>query len=87
MNSTSLDTLAAKDMARAKEHNSGRSAHTVYGGQGSALRRLGAALCGGGHVEGCAGGHVVVPQTRHDLGAVEDAVVLLTVAVHDGAGT
>ena len=46
MNNTSLDTLAAEDLARAKEHNWGWSAHTVYGGQGSALRRLGTVYAG-----------------------------------------
>ena len=36
--------------------------------------------------EGAAGDHVVIPPARHDLAAIEDAVVLLTVVAAGPAG-
>jgi len=37
------------------------------------------------HWEGGVGDHVVIPQERHDLAAIADSVVLLTVATRPGA--
>ena len=42
---------------------------------------------GGDAWNGSAGDHVVIPPVRHDLEALEDAVVLLTVALHGVPGT
>ncbi|MDN4162045.1 LuxR family transcriptional regulator [Nocardioides abyssi] len=47
MDTTSLDTLADEHLAKAREHSAGRSAHTVYGGQGHALRQTLIALVAG----------------------------------------
>ncbi len=107
MDSTSLTRIAEEHLARAREAHSGRSAHTVYGGQENRLRQTVIALRGGerlgehdapdeatlqvlaGEValhagsdtwHGKAGDHLVIPPQRHDLEAVSDAVVLLTVA-------
>ncbi|WP_182524309.1 cupin domain-containing protein [Nocardioides dongkuii] len=114
MESTSLGTLADEQLAVAREHSAGRSAHTLYGGQGNALRQTLIALAAGRRLgehdspgeatlqvlrgsvrlhagddtwEGSAGDHAVVPLVRHDLEAVDDAVVLLTVALHGVPGT
>lgn len=108
MESISLDSLAAEQLAAAQQHHSGRSAHTVYGGATHHLRQTMVALRGGqelaehdspgeatlqvlrGHVrltagadawECKAGDYVPIPPTRHGLAAIEDSVVLLTVAV------
>ena len=39
MDSTPLNALADEHLAKAREHHAGRSAHTVYGGRGRALRQ------------------------------------------------
>jgi quercetin dioxygenase-like cupin family protein len=114
MNSTSLDALIDEHLATAREHSAGRSAHTVYGGQGHALRQTMIALVAGRRLgehespgeatlqvlrgkvrlhagqdtwNGGAGDHVVIPPARHDLEALEDSAVLLTVALHGVPGT
>lgn len=114
MDGISLTALAQEHLARAQEQSAGRSAHTIYGGQGHALRqtlialvagrRLGEhespgeatlqVLCGSVRLhagddtrDASAGDHVAIPTARHDLEAVEDAVVLLTVALHGVPGT
>ncbi|UFU01853.1 cupin domain-containing protein [Ruania suaedae] len=114
MYSTSLATLIEDHLATAHEHSAGRSAHTVYGGQGHALRQTLIALVGGRRLgehespgeatlqvlrgsvrlhagedtwEGGAGDYLVIPPARHDLEALGDAVVLLTVALHGVPGT
>jgi quercetin dioxygenase-like cupin family protein len=107
MESISLDSLAAEQLAEAQQHHSGRSAHTIYGGAAHHLRQTMVALRAGqalaehdspgeatlqvlrGRVrltagdetwEGKAGDYVPIPQTRHGLAAIEDSVVVLTVA-------
>lgn len=107
MESTSLTTLADEQLAEARQHHSGRSAHTVYGGAVHHLRqtlvalRAGEALAehdspgestlqvlrgrvrltaGGDAWVGSAGEFVALPRARHALEALEDSVVLLTVA-------
>lgn len=47
MDSTSLDKLADEKLADAKQHHSGRSAHTVYGGSVHHLRQTVVALQAG----------------------------------------
>ena len=108
MDITSLDELAEEHLVLAREHTSGRSAHTVHGGREHALRQTLIALAAGRRLgehespgeatlqvlrgsvrlhagdetwDGQAGAHVVIPPVRHDLEALEDAVVLLTVAL------
>jgi quercetin dioxygenase-like cupin family protein len=103
-----LDQLADEHLAVAREAPHGRSAHTIVGGQGHALRHLVLALRAGealaeheapgeatlqvlrGRVtlgtagESCelaAGQLVAIPDERHDLQAVEDAVVVLTTSI------
>lgn len=114
MNGTSLRTLADEHLAAAHEHTAGRSAHTVYGGQGHALRQTLIALKAGRRLgehespgeatlqvlrgsvrlhagnstwDGVEGDHLVIPPARHDLEALEDSAVLLTVALHGVPGT
>ena len=106
MDGTQLDQVADEQLALAREHHSGRSAVTLYGGREHHLRQTLIALVGGrtlgehespgeatlqvlrGRVRlhagseewsGAAGGLVAIPPARHDLEAIEDAVVLLTV--------
>ncbi|MBS4751674.1 cupin domain-containing protein [Nocardioides sp. zg-ZUI104] len=107
MDSTSLTTLAAAQLEKAREASSGRASVTVYGGQEHRLRQTLIALREGerlgehdapdeatlqvlqGEValhagtdtwRGGAGDHLVIPPQRHDLEALSDAAVLLTVA-------
>lgn len=107
MESTSLTTLAAEQVAAAREASSGRAAVTVHGGREHRLRQTLIALRAGerlgehdapdeatlqvleGQValhagsdtwQGSAGDHVRIPPQRHDLEALTDAAVLLTVA-------
>ena len=114
MNRTSLPRLAEEHLAAAHQHTAGRSAHTVYGGQGNALRQTLIALvagrrlgehespgeatllvlrgsvrlhAGNGSEEGIEGDHLLIPPARHDLEALEDSAVLLTVALHGVPGT
>jgi len=47
MDSTPLNALADEHLAKAREHHAGRSAHTVYGGRGRALRQTLIALAAG----------------------------------------
>jgi quercetin dioxygenase-like cupin family protein len=113
MNSTRLAELADEQLEEARRSSAGRSAHTVYGGQGHVLRQTIIALAahrrlgehdGPGEAtlqvlrgrvrlhagdetwDGEAGDHVVLPPARHDLEALEDAAVLLTVGLHGVPG-
>ena len=106
MQAESLTEVAAAQVAAARASGSGRSTHTVVGGQGRMLRQAVMAFAAGhglgehaspkeatlqvltGRVrltagndawEGSAGDHLVIPDARHDLVAVEDAAILLTV--------
>lgn len=106
MDAVSLTTVAAEQIAAARDSSAGRSARTIHGGQGHALRQTVLALVGGrslgehespgeatlqvltGRVrlsagtesaEGAAGDYLAVPPARHDLAAIEDSVVLLSV--------
>lgn len=108
MNSTSLTALVLEHLEEANNSSAGRSAHTLHGGRGHALRQTLVALAAGRrlgehespgeatlHVlhgsvrlhagsatwDGEAGDHLVIPPARHDLEAIGDAAVLLTVAL------
>lgn len=108
METIALTDLARAHLERAATASSGRSAHTLHGGQGHHLRQTLIALsagrslgehespgeatlqvvtgsvrlhAGGETWEGSAGDLVLIPPVRHDLEAVSDAAVLLTVAV------
>ncbi|MEB3980019.1 cupin domain-containing protein [Mycobacterium sp. 663a-19] len=107
MDKISLTAAARQQLAAARRSDSGRAAHTVYGGHQHTLRQTLVALTAGttladhdspgeatlqvlqGHVEltapetswnGAPGDHLVIPPSRHGLRAIEDSVVLLTVA-------
>lgn len=107
----SLVDASTVQLELARQAASGRSAVTVHGGHGSALRQTmialraderlaehespgeatllvlegDVALAGGGdtvgEVTGTSGDLLVIPNSRHSLRAISDAVVLLTVAV------
>ena len=106
MQTISLTEVAAAQLTAARASGSGRSTHTVVGGQGRTLRQAVMAFAAGhglgehespreatlqvltGRVrltagndawEGSAGDHLVIPDARHDLVAVVDAAILLTV--------
>ena len=107
MDKISLTAVARQQLAAAHRADSGRSAHTVYGGHQHVLRQTLVALTAGtaladhdspgeatlqvlqGRVQlttadtswdGASGDHLVIPPSRHGLHAIEDSVVLLTVA-------
>ncbi len=111
MSQESLTRLVEEHLEIARSASSGRSAHTVYGGQGRALHQTLIALRGGeqlhehenpgdatvhvlsgqvalvageDRVEGSAGDLLVVPDARHSLEALSDAVVLLSVGQRPG---
>jgi quercetin dioxygenase-like cupin family protein len=111
MQITSLSGLAEQHLTIARQASSGRSAHTVYGGQATRLRQTLLALADGrrldehdspgeatlhvlhGHVrliagpdvqDATAGDLLIIPARRHALEAVQDSVVLLTVAIVGG---
>lgn len=113
MNTTQLAELVDEHLVEARRSSAGRSAHTIYGGQGHVLRQTVIALVAqrrlGEHDspgeatlqvlrgrvrlhageetwDGEAGDHVVIPPVRHDLEALEDAAVLLTVGLHGVPG-
>lgn len=108
LDALSLSAVGDQQIAAATAAHAGRSAHTVYGGRGHALRQIVLALAGGhgldDHespgeatllvlrgrirlgtatttVEGIAGDYLVIPEQRHNVAALEDSVVLLTVVV------
>jgi len=109
MEKFSLTALARRQLDRARDVSSGRSASTVYGGHEHTLRQTVIALTAGQSLEehenpgeatvyvligrvrltagdtswdGSPGDLIIVPNSRHVLEAVRDAVVLLTVAKH-----
>lgn len=111
MDVISITALGDEHVETARSAHSGRSAHTVHGGSGHALRQVVMALAAGaklaehenpgeatllvlkGWVElatsnaraaAAAGQYVVIPQERHDLTALEDSAVLLTVVGRAG---
>lgn len=107
MQKMSLTAIAREHLEQARQHSSGRSASSVYGGHEHRLRQTVVALTQGtslaehdspgeatlqilsGRIrltagetawDGRTGDLIVIPPARHRLDAVEDAVVLLTVA-------
>lgn len=107
----SVTALADELITAARGSSAGRSARTVHGGQGHALRQTVLALAAGrslgehgspgeatlhvlaGRVrlsagdeswEGVAGDHLAIPPARHDLAAIDDSAVLLSVVAAVG---
>lgn len=81
MESTSLTALAQEQLDAARAARSGRAAVTLYGGHEHRLRQTVIALRAGTQVwNGRTGDHLTIPPQRHDLEALSDAAVLLTVA-------
>ena len=107
MEKISLTALARQHLQTARAANSGRSAHTIYGGHEHSLRQTLLAMTAGSTLDdhespgestlqvlqgrvrvtnsaagwdGSPGDHIILPRVRHGLQAVEDSVVLLTVA-------
>lgn len=108
MDSFSLTELVTELLDAAAGAGNGRSARTIHGGHGHALRHTMVALLGGAELgehdspgeatlqvlrgrvilrsgdeswDGAAGSLLVIPHGRHNLLALENSVVLLTVAV------
>lgn len=106
MDVLSMTALAEEQLAAAHASPSGRSARTIHGGRGSALRQTVLALVagqalgehespgeatlqvlsgrvlvksGGDSWEAAAGDYLPIPPARHDVAAIDDSVVLLTV--------
>lgn len=111
MDILSLTALADEQIHAARASSAGRSAHTIHGGRGHALRQTVLALAGGrslgehespgeatlhvlaGRVrlsagdaswEGTPGDYLVLPPARHDLAAIDDSAVLLSVVTAAG---
>ncbi|KQU68924.1 LuxR family transcriptional regulator [Phycicoccus sp. Root563] len=107
MQKQSLTALARHQLQMASTASSGRSAHTVYGGNEHVLRQTLIALAAGSRLDdhenpgeatlqvlqgrvtliagddswnGSPGDLLFIPDSRHALHAVEDSVILLTVA-------
>lgn len=107
MQKQSLTALARHQLQTASTASSGRSAHTVYGGNEHVLRQTLIALAAGSRLDehenpgeatlqvlqgrvtliagddswnGSPGDLLSIPDSRHALHAVEDSVILLTVA-------
>ena len=107
MQKQSLTALAGHQLQTASTAPSGRSAHTVYGGNEHVLRQTLIALAAGSRLDehenpgeatlqvlqgrvtlvagadswnGSPGDLLFIPDSRHSLYAVEDSVILLTVA-------
>ena len=107
MQKQSLTALARHQLKAASTASSGRSAHTIYGGNEHVLRQTLIALTAGSRLDehenpgeatlqvlqgrvtlaagddswnGSPGDLLFIPDSRHALDAVEDSVILLTVA-------
>ena len=107
MQKQSLTALARHQLKAASNASSGRSAHTIYGGNEHVLRQTLIALTAGSRLDehenpgeatlqvlqgrvtlaagddswnGSPGDLLFIPDSRHALDAVEDSVILLTVA-------
>jgi quercetin dioxygenase-like cupin family protein len=108
----SLTALVQEQLAAARSSSAGRSARTLHGGTGHALRQTVLALAsghslgehespgeatlqvlagrvqlsaGGKKWEATEGGYLPIPPARHDLAAIDDSVVLLSVVAGTGA--
>lgn len=106
MEALSLTGVGDEQLDAARAARAGRAAHTVFGGQGRALRQTVLALAAGSRlddhqnpgegtlvvlrgkvqmgtaassVDGAEGDYLVIPDEIHNLVALEDSVVLLTV--------